>query len=1449
MTTLVRRLSAVVFVLRGARGHGGAQGPVGQVRPQWESATSAGDPRVHRHRLRRTVIVGVLTLCAATAVSAAPASASFTYPFIRQLSPFTFPLSSAVDQSTGHALVADNSLDTIEVFDSSGNHMASWNGSAATNPPGTPAGSFGSGDVSVASNDTTGDVYVTDDTHNVVDILNSSGGYIGQITATPSGPLGGVLGIAVDQTTGDVYVSDYGSGVIDVFNSSGGYLSQISSSGTPVSFALIANLAVDPGSGHLFLADLGANRVYEFTTAGSYVTTMTGSNTPSGSFGCPTFTGVGSRDSDGHVFVVSGGCGATNAVDEFDGSGAYIAQITGTPSGAFQGPTAVSIDQATGDEYVSDVQSASVVDVFGPGVLLPDVTTGQPTNVQQTSATLNGTVNPDGSQVTDCHFEYGTTTSYGQSAPCVETVGSVNTPVQVHADLSGLMTSWTYHVRLVASNSNGTVDGRDQSLDTPGPPTVDLEGTDQLGQTGARLLAKLNPHGSDTTYHFEYGTTTAYGQSTPEGASVGSDFSDHAASTSLSGLAPDTAYHFRVVATNSAGTTDGPDQTFTTAPPALIDVQPPTGMTDSSGMSTGAATLHVFINPLGSDTSYHFEYGTTAAYGASTPSQDAGAGNAPVLGSAGVTGLQTGTTYHYRTVASNAYGTYDGPDSTFTTPLASCPNTQSRTGASASLPDCRAYEQVSPENKGGYFVSGAVLAPDGGRVEFVSQGVFAGSADDLLQPAYVAQRTANGWVTAGVDPPAGLGRLVGPSGVSGDLSKVRWDVAWGGPTTTDINLMPNTAWFLRRPDGSFVQDSPTFQRADQPGAGVGQVSAKLATADLSHVFTEYGGHAGTLLPSAPLGIESLYEVDGGTIRLASLDPSGNPVDEVCGPFDYPPNGISADGSKMFFTEGCNGPIYARIDGSSTVDLSNPSPNDECTTSACLGAPAGPARFAGQSNDGSKVFLLSPQQLTDDASEDPAPAYDFSDRLGCLGTAGSGCNLYEYDFSRPTGHNVVDVSAGDTSGLGPQVRGVVRVADNGSAVYFVAGGVLSSQPNALGQSAQPGADNLYRYDTNTGAVAFIAGLCSGPSASGSVGKVTQCAGAPAAQNPAPGFAGAGGDVDFSNGLTTAYVGGGASQSDVSPDGRFLVFSTYAQLTPDDTNQAQDVYEYDSQTGGLWRVSVGHDGQDQNGNGVAGSLSAFCGLFPCQGATAARSTDVEGGLVGPDQRVLSDDGQTVVFKTARPLATAATDGALNVYEWHQGQVTLLSGGQSPNGVIDSSHWAISPSGQDIVFDTDQGLVPQDTDGLGDIYDARIGGGFPVPPATAPCQGDACQGQPSTAPALALAASVSFSGPGNATPGATTTQGKASVLTRTVRGWRFLIGVKVPDRGRITITGAGVRGVSAAVRGAGTYRIAVTLTARARAVLKHAHKLKLMMHVRYAPSAAGSASTATVHVTDTA
>jgi hypothetical protein len=289
----------------------------------------------------------------------------------------------------------------------------------------------------------------------------------------------------------------------------------------------------------------------------------------------------------------------------------------------------------------------------------PVATTGQANPVGQTTATLAGSVNPQG-QATTYHFEYGTTSSYGASTTSASG-GSGTTSQPLSAGVTGLSPSTTYHFRIVATNASGTTDGADQTFTTqPPPPSVTTGQANPVGQTSATVAGSVDPHGVATTYHFDYGTTSSYGASTAD-ESAGSGTGTQSVSANVGGLAPATTYHFRLVATSASGTTDGTDQTFTTqtAPPSAT-----TGEANPVGQTT--ATLNGSVDPDGQATTYHFDYGTTSGYGSSTSDSSAGSGSGAQPVSAAIAGLTPSTTYHFRVVATNRFGTAYGADQTFT---------------------------------------------------------------------------------------------------------------------------------------------------------------------------------------------------------------------------------------------------------------------------------------------------------------------------------------------------------------------------------------------------------------------------------------------------------------------------------------------------------------------------------------------------------------------------------------------------------------------------------------------------------------------------------------------------------------------------------------------------------------------------------------------------------------
>ena len=401
----------------------------------------------------------------------------------------------------------------------------------------------------------------------------------------------------------------------------------------------------------------------------------------------------------------------------------------------------------------------------------------------------------------------------------------------------------------------------------------------------------------------------------------------------------------------------------------------------------------------------------------------------------------------------------------------------------------------------------------------------------------------------------------------------------------------------------------------------------------------------------------------------------------------------------------------------------------------------------------------------------------------------------------------DSNATDT--LGADVGGIVAASQDGSYVYFAADGVLKPGAPSGATCNFPATTTCNLYAWHDGTVAFIATVTG---------------------------------TDQND-----WRGADATVAQASGDGTRLVFTSHSSLTGYDNAGFGELYVYDTASGSLSCISCNPSGAAATGNAE---------LSQSQGT---------GTIAYPNQTNITTDGSRVFFESADALVPGDTNGAggcastvsgkpscLDVYEWEAdgagschsaaqngGCLYLISSGQSNAA---SFFEGADPSGSDVFFATRDQLVAQDRDGNYDVYDARVDGGIAAQSAAPPasCTGSACQGPASTQPQLPAAASVTFSGPGNVAATA-----KASVLSRTVRGDTFMVRVRAPGRGMITVTGAGIRTVRHAAARAGTYGLKVTLTASAKRELQPKHKLRLTLRVAFAPAGA-KASEATVRLT---
>jgi hypothetical protein len=498
--------------------------------------------------------------------------------------------------------------------------------------------------------------------------------------------------------------------------------------------------------------------------------------------------------------------------------------------------------------------------------------------------------------------------------------------------------------------------------------------------------------------------------------------------------------------------------------------------------------------------------------------------------------------------------------------------------------------------------------------------------------------------------------------------------------------------------------------------------------DLTHVVYESRQN---LTTDATGPEQKLYEADHGTVRLAGILPDGSAApNSVAGwgasIFFYTPHVISQDGSRVIFTTDATdcafgqicGGLYMRIAHTETVHLNASERTDCADHTPCSGAPeqdpGGPqaASYQDASVDGARVFFTSQEALTDDAP-----------------LSSSSPKLYMYDASKPDSdpHNLTFLSADHETADGiNNAIGTVALSDDGHYAYFIADGQLVA-------GAPTGGDTPDIFLWHDGSLRFV-------SAMPSQGDVLQAVNAPFDLNP--------------------------KIARVTPDGQHLLFSSSATVGP--TGRAQ-----------------GSCGENNGGPGCLELYlySAVSGDVQCvscpQAGTVPSANTVEEIRVNVGaslntwhlSRSLSGDGDRVSFSTAEPLVPGDTNGKSDAYEWEadrtgtcqrpDGCLELISSGTDPS---DSYFMDASASGNDVFFTTHQRLLGWDTDNNVDLYDARVGGGFPGPPTTVPaCSADACQGPPVLPPAFDTPPSATFSGPRNLTPPTPVSPAKPKTLTK--------------------------------------------------------------------------------------
>jgi hypothetical protein len=696
---------------------------------------------------------------------------------------------------------------------------------------------------------------------------------------------------------------------------------------------------------------------------------------------------------------------------------------------------------------------------------------------------------------------------------------------------------------------------------------------------------------------------------------------------------------------------------------------------------------------------------------------------------------------------------------------------------STALPDCRAYELVSPAYKASRDVfspggSAAALpvAPDGDGVGFASEGPFAEPENQIggisAYNYYTAHRGESAWATSSAFAPAKLLPVPNINGLSSDFSPDlrSMQASCGAAYRGEVESVRSSVLCATRKLGGPWVSTPRYQ-ASKADFTETKLEPLGGSSDLSRLF---------IRPESPLLPEDttirfagagagIYEIAGvGTEsrppRLVNVDSQGKALlintggqagfgallgDSYSNHFNGTAyQAISENGETVFFgatpeaSRGSEGQsLYARIhctvgphcheDGNheylETVEVSASSP--ECTTSTCEPSTAVPhAVFEGASADGSKVFFTTAQQLVP------------QDTNGAL-------DLYEYHFitkqeEEEGKKRLTLISEISGSTLEEEVIGVVRTSSDGSHVYFVARGVLTPEPNLNGEKAVAGSENLYGYDTLTGKMKFVAATT----------------------------------IEGIRESIHEESSDEERHAQSTPDGRDLVFSSRAQLAGDLNTGCtpvcpEAVYLYDFDTGALTWVSHGAPGFKVENQGAGaykgGGRDALVAPLPgtADGANAD-SGDWSRAISGCPKGVSREergrcpegkyDGEFIIFATTEKLQANDVNEAADVYAWHNGTVRMISDGYDRQaGTANPGASGISASGSDVFFFTQTALTGQDTDVLGDLYDARIDGGFPAPAVEASCSGEQCQGTPSSPPVFGSSASSVFPAGGNLSP----------------------------------------------------------------------------------------------------
>jgi hypothetical protein len=710
--------------------------------------------------------------------------------------------------------------------------------------------------------------------------------------------------------------------------------------------------------------------------------------------------------------------------------------------------------------------------------------------------------------------------------------------------------------------------------------------------------------------------------------------------------------------------------------------------------------LHTGLIAGGSPTKYHFEYGTTAGYGANTPDVAVPFGFFPVTFDEEIVDLQPNTTYHVRLVAENGVDTTYGADRVFktfavpgATVEAACPNSLARKQTAAlRLPDCRAYELVSAKDTAGYDVE-SYLAPGqqsfSGFPDAVDRVLYSTHSGAIPGPwnatnngidPYIATRGPEGWTTTYAGLPSNITPQT-PSFASslGEADPSLSSLAFAGPKLCApcfAGATPETGIPVRLANGSLVQG---MAGSLNPGVATARPEGKVAkwfSGDGRFLVfaSKYAYEPGADNNGSDL---TVYERDlaAGTTRIVSLDGAGATLTGA----GISELAISHDGSRVLIGKRVSvdsaGNEYVHpylfIAGrQGSVDL------DPGATAGVL--------FAGMSEDGSKIFFTTTDKLLPSDQDPSADLYEATaDPSGqptiSLLSGGGAASCNPVPNTGRTHWNSVGAAASCDS---VAVGGGGGVSADGGTVYFLSPEQLDG---GKGTANQP---NLYRVES-AGAPVFVTTL--------------------EPDNPLV--------VDSVSAAGTRHT----ADFQTTASGNYAAFVSAQPLTGVHTFDHLQVFRYAAAGGGIVCASCDYTGTSDES--LAGN-----------------------GALAPDGLSILGDGR-VFFTTLQELVLNDANRRTDVYQYSDaGGQQLISAGSGP---FDSGLLTTSGNGVDVFFFTHEALAPEEdkSGSLMKIYDAREGGGYFKLPPEIPCKAsDECHGPGTVAPGPPVIQSSGKSTPGN-------------------------------------------------------------------------------------------------------